>query len=214
MILILIPVKPNITASLKKVSEASSDLIARELGGSIKVVRDSRGIGDSHVTDLASRVQHTASIRQAIVDEYLTSQFTHVMWVDADILNYQSSVIRSLYKSSIEFNAIVAPMVLLDKHGNRFYDIAGFIENGKWTNSEPPYFEKNKRFVRLDSVGCFYIVPADIYRRGAKHIYHPNYPTEHMAVCQFGKSLGYDVFCDTSLKVYHAFLPDYGEKSH
>lgn len=214
MILVLIPTKPNISSSLRAASDLASNRLADELHSFVKVVRDSRGSGDRHVNSLAQRVQHTAKIRQAIVDDYLTDDYSHVFWIDADVIDYSPGIVHSLYRASLDYNAIVAPLVLLQNHGERFYDIAGFIEYGRWANLHPPYFKQTRRFINMDSVGCFYIVPAEIYRRGAKHIFHPAYPTDHMAICQFGKRLGYRVVCDTKLAVYHANLPDYGENAH
>jgi len=195
-------------------SELSKKLSDRLQCDAIEVVRDARGPGDAGITNLEDRVRHTAKIRQSIVEDYLQPHYTHVLWIDADIIDYSLTLISSIYRTSIEYNAIVAPMVLLDGQ-DRFYDIAGFIKNWKWTNINYPYcMEPGRRFINMDSVGCFYIVPAFVYRGGAKHLYNPAHPTDHMGVCQFGKCLGCRVLCDTKLIVRHAVLSDYGESLH
>jgi SAM-dependent methyltransferase len=51
----------------------------------------------------------------------------------------------------------------------RFYDIAGFVEQGRWARFTPPFFDQLGPVFELDSVGCCYLVNADLYRHGARH---------------------------------------------
>jgi hypothetical protein len=51
----------------------------------------------------------------------------------------------------------------------RFYDIAGFVEQGRWARFTPPFFDQPGPVFELDSVGCCYLVNADLYRHGARH---------------------------------------------
>jgi len=51
----------------------------------------------------------------------------------------------------------------------RFYDIAGFVEQGRWARFTPPFFDQPGPVFELDSVGSCYLVNADLYRHGARH---------------------------------------------
>ena len=51
----------------------------------------------------------------------------------------------------------------------RFYYIAGFVEQGRWARFTPPFFDQPDPVFELDSVGCCYLVNADLYRHGARH---------------------------------------------
>jgi hypothetical protein len=209
VVLILIPLKPNIAPRLAEICRQRASALAVLSDFEVKI--DDRGPGDGHVDGLVSRVKHTAPIRQSLIDDYLKDH-SHVLWIDADIIVYTPEIVQSLFETSKEKKAIVAPQVLWDETDNRFYDIGGFIDGGKYCSPTYPYFkDTTSRFVELDSVGAFYIVPADIYRAGAKHAFNPEHPTDHMGVCQFGKKLGYKILCDTHLSVYHCWFPTFGE---
>src|SRR5262249_43049768 len=65
----------------------------------------------------------------------------------------------------------------------------------------------------LDGVGCLYLVPAEVYRAGARHVEVPGY-TDHLAVCTHARRLGMPVRAYADLCAYHAFRPDFGEEFH
>lgn len=199
-ILAICPIKKNIHPAIRQLAEQQLQSIGCEF------VLDDRGPGDADITGLSSRAEHVAHIRQEIVNENLKSHHDFIFMVDADV-KYFGDIPRRLI--ALGGNNVVAPLVLLDKMGSRFYDTAGFVSNGKWASHLPPYFEGDE----LDSVGCCYIIPAEVFRRGACYLPSDAY-TEHYSVCQFAKRMGYKVSCARELVVCHLFLTDYGEKWH
>lgn len=108
---------------------------------------------------------------------------------------------------------VSAPVVLLDHHPERFYDVAGFVEGGRWARLTPPWFDQPGPVFDLDGVGCLYLVPAEVYRTGGRHVSVPGY-TDHLAVCAHARRLGMPVRAYADLRVYHAYLPDFGEPFH
>ena len=174
------------------------------------LVYDESGSGDAAIRSLEQRVAHTALIRQAMVERRLAGH-EYVFWVDADVIAYPSSLPGTL----IERNptGVSAPMVLLDGHGERFYDIGGFVEEGRWANLYPPYFRQPGPVYELDGVGCVYLVPAGVYRGGARHEPVPGY-IDHLAVCRHARSMGLPVRAYADLVARHADLTRYGESWH
>ena len=117
-----------------------------------------------------------ASLRQKMVERYLQDE-QWIFWVDADIIDYPPFLIEQLIQRAE--GGIAAPLVLMEgeitepatKDGfgpGRFFDIAGFVENGRWARFTPPYFDQPGPIYRLDSVGSCYLVNADLYRTGRR----------------------------------------------
>jgi hypothetical protein len=210
--LFIIPVKKNLKHKLREMCGLKADEIKRTYGDSIDVVIDDRGPGDSQVKNVDDRQSLLAGIRQSILNDNLKDKHKEVFWMDADLIDFDVGIIAKMRAYE---NTIVAPLVLIiENGGKRFYDLFGFVENGRIVRQYSPYFDQSGDVVSLDSVGAFYMVPASVYRAGAT--YHPvaGY-VEHYAICEFARRrLGVKVVCDTRLEVIHAWLPDYGEDNH
>lgn len=118
----------------------------------------------------------------------------------------------------MDVGAIVAPLALLSEtsgYPERFYDIGGFIENGNRARMQPPYFDQQGEVIELDSVGCCYLAPAQLYRDGVRYAPPPtDYYVEHWSVMRQAAKRGYRVACLTTARVVHAWLPDYGLKAN
>ncbi len=179
-----------------------------------------------------------AKIRQDMVDCYLGDS-DWVFWVDADIVDYKSTLLLDLVSRAD--GGIAAPVVLMDGElgqgpayedgfgWGKFFDVGGFVENGRWARFEQPWFDQPGPVFELDSVGGCYVVRSDLYRQGAK--YAPDYKslefiatgalwetgivgrnqmnpancfTEHYSVCQWARSHGYPVRAFADLVVRHA----------
>jgi hypothetical protein len=175
------------------------------------IVREFAGPGDKDINGFTERVRHLAPIRQRMIEKYLDDTYSHVFWLDSDIVHYPPSIIGDLLQTST--TDIVAPAVYLERAGERWYDTAGFIEDGRWANLYPPHFSQEGPIISLDSVGCMYVVPADLYREGARHEYVHGL-TDHYSVCRFARDHGRKVLCDMRLRVYHARLARFGEVPH
>lgn len=202
-ILILIPIKPDLLAALRvRVFELLTAFEATE-----------RTIGEHAIE---SRVRVCAEVgdgrpfsahakaRNAMLDLYLQPHHTHVLWIDADLVEYGGDLATRLH--AIDSEGIIAPLPLIEGT-NRFYDVRGFIDSkGHAARPYPPYFDKG---VPMQAVGACYMAPASLYHAGAR--YEPTEGhTEHYSVCR--KAGRVSVAPD--LIVYHANLPAWGEDWH
>lgn len=155
-----------------------------------------------------------AYARNSLLDNYLTDEIDYVLWIDSDLVELPSYLIDSLY---INPYSIVAPLALIEPYSgynSLFYDTEGFRElDGEKAKIHPPYFRNQLgHFYQLASVGCCYLIPADVYKfvkysatRGQ---------TEHWSVCEAARKRGYQIVCNTQVVVRHAELPKYGEAWH
>ncbi len=210
-ILVLVPIKPNLHPDLKRrCRELAEALPTNNPDHRLTFVLDESGIGDHAVRTLEERIAHTAPIRQAMVDKHLSGR-DYVLWADADVVSYPADLPSTLIRRNPA--GVSAPIVLLEGHDSRFYDIAGFVEGGRWANLYPPYFSQPGPVYELDGVGCVYLVAAEVYRSGARYEPVPGY-TEHFAVCRHARSMGLPVRAYADLVAYHADLTRYGEAYH
>lgn len=209
-ILIATPIAPSTPATLRHVNETMvSDMIAASIGIVFEVARDDAAIV---VPDAAPRYSRHAAARNHLIDTCLRDAHDYVLWIDADIVAAPPTLPRDL----LIHGGIAAPAVLLDRCGERFYDIGGFLERGQRTNLYPPYWSQPGPIVRLDSVGCVYLIPAWLYRAGLRYAPPPHgHPgVEHWSVMSEAARRGVPIVADMRLRAYHAWLPDYGLELH
>jgi hypothetical protein len=235
-VLVLIPINPKLP---RATIERAQALAGRAIDGmkSCRVVLDGEGVSPPRGVPHPARQQAMAEIRQSMVDRHLGDE-RWIFWVDADIVEYPASLIDELI-SRVE-GGIAAPLVLMEgdmseplsnKFGfgpGRFYDVAGFVENGRWARFTPPFFDQPGPVFQLDSVGSCYLVNADLYRQGARHevdfasrIFLENncdWPedsiarnqlgratcySEHYSVCEFARRAGLPVRAFADLGARH-----------
>jgi GT2 family glycosyltransferase len=235
-ILVLIPINPR----LDKVQvERARELAMRATRGmqNCRIVLDDAGTSPPRGVPHPLRQPGMAAIRQGMITRHLKDE-RWVFWVDADIVEYPENLIDQLVSRAE--GGIAAPMVLMEgnadeplsnKYGfgpGRFYDVAGFVETGRWARFEPPFFDQLGPVYQLDSVGSCYLVNADLYRRGAKHKVDPaskkfidedrawtedsiarnqaeaaNCFSEHYSVCEFTRRAGLPVRAFADLIARH-----------
>jgi glycosyltransferase involved in cell wall biosynthesis len=152
-------------------------------------------------------------IRQGMIDDYLKESHDYVFWIDADLIYYPANLPSQLIDRNP--SGISAPLVFLEGEGERFFDTAGFVENKIWCKIYRPFFKQEGPIYNLESVGCIYLVPANIYRDGAKHTITQGF-TEHMSVCLFAikQSLPVQAFDDLIAIHYNHRLWDIKEKDN
>lgn len=155
---------------------------------------------------------HAAS-RNALIDQYLRDDHDFVLWIDADLISFPTDLVDRLHISN---RHIVAPTVFVTINGVRyFYDTHGFrqLDGSKVVQAYPHFNDRASLYIPMLSVGCCYLIPADIYRRGIR--YSPTaHHTEHWSVMQSAIELGYAIVCDRNTMVWHANLVEYGEIWH
>lgn len=153
---------------------------------------------------------NNARARNEFVDLYLKPEHTHILWLDVDLIGVPEDIIETLAEIGEEH--IVAPFVLMEPNriygSGRFYDVGGFVKDGKGFDLHPPYCDGGD-LVEVDSVGSCYLIPADVYRLGAR--YEPEGDeVEHVSLMRSAREQGYRVFARRDVTVLHAYLPRYG----
>ena len=232
-VLLLVPVKWNIEPSLLAVNirlayALRGGALDRGVDVTVKHVfdgegdrgidpkRDATGIGEYNTLVFLKRKKALSRVRNRIIENQQLDEYTHVMWMDADVIDTSRYDLIPQMLFNHERSTIVAPMVILDRNqvfgDTWFYDTAGFVRKGNMALPFPPYFfphdeESNKGEVEMDSVGTCYIVPAEVFKT-ARFQPHPTF-TEHYPVCETARNLGMKVICNTDLRVTHGFLPNF-----
>ena len=235
-VLVLIPINPNLDRARV---ERARELAMRATHGmrNCRIVLDDAGTSPPRGVPHPLRQPGMAAIRQAMITRHLKDE-RWVFWVDADIVEYPENLIDQLVGRAE--GGIAAPIVLMEgnvdepisnKYGfgpGRFYDVAGFVENGRWARFEPPFFDQLGPVYQLDSVGSCYLVNADLYRHGAKHtvdiasktfiddnctwaedsiarnqLEAANCFSEHYSVCEFTRQAGLPVRAFADLIARH-----------
>jgi hypothetical protein len=159
--------------------------------------------------------------RNRLIEQFLTNDITHVLWIDADIVVYPNDLIERLL--SIESENIIAPFPLIEKceesefKYERFYDIDFFIGiDGNKFNYKFPYcpnlIQKNGKYEML-SVGTCYLMPSKPFFDGIK-FYPYDVRGDHIPMLEKCIENGYKIYSTDSIYVEHAYLPKYGEKFH
>lgn len=234
-VLVLTLVNPNLE---ERVLVHVRELADRALKGlrSCRIAYDNQGEVPARGLPHPHRQAAMAALRQSMIERYLKNE-QWVFWVDADIVDYPPNLLDELIARAE--GGIAAPLVIMEGDvrapafpsgfgPGRFYDIGGFVEEGRWARFAEPYFNQPGPVYRLDSVGSCYLVNADLYRWGARHEADlassrfisnqstwtedtirrnqeapANSYTEHYSVCQFAWRVGLPVQAFADLIAYH-----------
>jgi GT2 family glycosyltransferase len=234
-VLVLTPLNPTLDPA---VLQRARELAERTISGmrGCRIVYDEAGEAPLRGQPHPHRQLAIAKIRQNMIDRHLRDE-KWVFWVDADLVEYPANLVEELISRAE--GGIAAPLVLMEGDlsepaypagfgPGRFYDIAGFIENGRWARFTQPYFDQIGPVYQLDSVGSCYLINADLYRGGAKHtVDHAtnsfissnlewsadaiqenqsgpaNSYTEHYSVCEFARKAGLPVRAFADLIALH-----------
>lgn len=234
-VLVLTPIHPKLNPAVLR---RARELAERTISGmrECRLVYDNAGEAPLRGQPHPHRQTAIAEIRQNMVDRHLRDE-RWVFWVDADLVDYPANLLEELITRAE--GGIAAPLVVLEGDlsepayqagfgPGRFYDIAGFIENGRWARFTQPYFDQIGPVYQLDSVGSCYLVNADLYRWGARHtvdrasasflssgsnwsneaifknqLNPANSYTEHYTVCEFTRNAGLPVRAFADLIAFH-----------
>jgi GT2 family glycosyltransferase len=239
-VLVLIPINPTLTKEARDRTREMAQAAIRGMKDG-RVVLDDQGTSPPRGVPHPLRQHGMAAIRQAMVERYLTDE-RWIFWVDSDIVKYPANLIDELIGRAE--GGIAAPLVLMEgdvseplsnKYGfgpGRFYDVAGFVENGRWARFTEPYFDQPGPVYELDSVGSCYLLNADLYRQGARHeidfaskkfllddcVWQEDAIarnqsgsaicfSEHYSVCEFTRRAGLPVRAFADLVACHEKLP-------
>lgn len=212
-VLALIPIKPDMHGDLKRRAlELAGRMPAFNPSINMVTVFDSRMLpkkpGDSTPWSKVTRVRNT------LLDCFKLTAFTHVLWIDADLVEYPADLPTRLL--SANQHGVSSCPVFIEDREEQFYDTAGYvgIDEKHW-NVFSPHHEHilGKEVVEVASVGCLYMVPSYIYQTGARHTDHPT-NTDHWEICQAARRAGRTVTVDMRMRALHANLPKYGEAWH
>jgi GT2 family glycosyltransferase len=234
-VLVLTPVNPTLDPAILRRARELAERAIKGMRG-CRIVHDDAGEAPLRGQPHPYRQAAIAKIRQNMIDRHLRDE-RWVFWVDADLVEYPANLVEELISRAE--GGIAAPLVLMEGDlsepaypagfgPGRFYDIAGFIENGRWARFTQPYFDQIGPVYELDSVGSCYLANADLYRGGAKHtVDHAtnsfisnksewsadaiqknqsgpaNSYTEHYSVCEFTREAGLPVRAFADLIAFH-----------
>lgn len=210
---------------------------------------------DKESTDYTpwSRVKR---IRNLMIKKYPIHNYDYLYIIDSDIIDYPLNFpTRAI---GLNPNGITAPMALI-QNSVVFYDWCGYqklgvtsINNLEYSKSImnkscntrnfkliPPYVNDLSRLVKIDCVGCTYVVPSSIFKSTYGNLQpellkvfdlakvknhkikenivqyedHPTF-TDHYTVCTAIRANGGDIIMDRGSPAYHADLPIHGEAWH
>jgi hypothetical protein len=209
-ILVLQPIRPNHPPALReRASALLAALPAANPGMRFDIRQDDTALA---IPEHPSLYKKHAMVRNYMLDTYLRDEHDAVLWVDSDLVEYDAALPSLLHAANP--GGITAPLALLSPTSgwaDRFYDIGGFIEDGRRAQMWRPWFEQQGDVIELDSVGCCYLAPAELYRAGARYAPPPtDYYVEHWSVMRQAKQRGYRICALTTARAIHAWLPDYG----
>jgi len=171
--------------------------------------------------DSGRRYGANAMARNRLIDMFLRDEYTHVLWVDVDLVHVPRDLIERL--AEVSQSDIVAPFVFVERvrpgppshqNGGWFYDTGGFVRNGEHASEFPPHFAGYRGWaLEMESVGTCYLAPAEVYRRGCR--YEPvGDDVEHVSMMAEARALGYRIWAMDAVQVTHAYLPKYGVAWH
>lgn len=127
----------------------------------------------------------------------------YVLWIDADIEEVPGTLVKDLMSNSVD---IVAPLVLWDRMNPKLYTLGhSVMVNGSLIDIAAYYGGLNnipQELIPVDGVeGCF-LVRAEIHRR----VSFPDNIAECVGFCLKAKELGYKVYVDGRLRVWHRVI--------
>lgn len=173
------------------------------------------------ITATGCKYEANAIARNQLIQKRLRRTDRFVLWLDVDLVKAPADLIETLLAEGD--GEICAPLVFVERikggsisaqHGGWFYDTGAFIKGGQFANPFPPIFpDYAGGTVEVESVGCCYLIPADVYRLGARYSVTGD-NVEHPALMEEARSMGYKVFMTDKAIVEHAYLPRYGEPWH
>lgn len=228
-VIVMIPVRPDLNPTLREtayrngglIPQANPDLSVSVLFGAFP---EAKLEGDVRAWSRVSRV------RNRMIESINLDQFDYVCWIDADVVEYAPDIVGKLIETNP--TGVSAPMVLVERETDYFYDWAAFVmrgkdgiepdniaaQHGRQLEGAAPHWpqEPADRVVEMDCVGTCYTVPTDVYREASGapvHLDHPAF-TDHYNLCLLARLMGRRVTVNRDLRVYHARLPDYGESWH
>jgi len=160
------------------------------------------------------KYQNNARARNELLDQFLSPEQTHILWLDVDLVDVPPNIIGLL--AEVSETDVVAPFVFMEPNpifpARRFYDVGGFVKDGEGFNLYPPYCEGGD-LVELDSVGSCYLIPAHVYREPCRYTPRGN-EVEHLSLMAQAREMGLKVYARRDVIVRHAWLPRFGVDLH
>lgn len=175
------------------------------------------GLYCDKVSGEGAKFARHARVRNNLLDQFLDDSITHVLWFDADVVEWPKDIIEKIFE--ISTSEVVAPYVFIEDNEwwpfKRFYDISCFRDlDGNEFDYKPPFYNSKNGDVtsEVSCVGTVFMVPADLHR---KFSYDPYFESnEHIFFFNKVIDSGRKVIATPEIEVRHAFLPKYGENFH
>lgn len=170
------------------------------------------------------KYEPNARARNQLIERHLRTWHRWVLWLDVDIIEAPGNLVDVLMETAARKGgeAIVAPMVWVERVGDGpasipvggwFYDTGGFQQMDGSFADFGEGVRGNGEEVEMRSVGCCYLAPAGLYRRGMR--YRPvGDEVEHLSFMREARKAGATVWATRRANVVHAYLPRWGEQWH
>lgn len=185
----------------------------------VTLLLDDRPVPPFNLTGRRMPWTKVAHARNRVLRETDLAHYDYVAWIDADIVQYEPSILTSLVYGNPE--GMSAPLVLIQSKSDEFYDMTAFITSEERAPPSvllsPPYFPGTKptQCVELLGVGAFFTVPVEVYKAGVLHDPHELRYTDHYPIARWVRTQGKaKCTCNKSLRTYHANLPKWGLPWH
>jgi hypothetical protein len=175
-----------------------------------------RAVSDSYIEGDEHKYAKYIKLRNKIIEDNLTDEYTHVFWMDVDIVEYPYDIIEKLL--SISSTEVVAPYIYIEDNDwwpwKRFYDISCFIDSkGIEFDYKSPYNTSDGDVrAEVNSVGTCFIIPAHLHKNISYDINDKR--IDHVPFFEKVRRLGHRIIVEPKIEIKHAFLPKYGERFH
>ena len=222
-VLVVVPCKPSLPRALADKMLLAVNNLVLGAGVDCSLLLD-RAPEKPLVTDRTPWVLQSR-VRSKIINSGVWRDFSHLLWVDADIVFLPDKMLDQLLVHNS--GGVCAPMVLIEG-SSRHYDGSAYIQKGtshiapgdrqcdypgRNFNPYPPYVPDFPEVLDVDSVGTITLVNCDVYRSGCNYEDHATF-TDHWGICDRALGLGRRVTVSRDLVALHADLPKYGLAWH
>ncbi len=191
---------------------------------------------EPHLPNDIGATSQVARLRNKTIDAHLTDHDL-VFWIDSDLVDFDKTLLERLQRNQIaacmeegvllkgDIPRIISPQVLVELT-DKWYDWGACIQRGtshirpqqlnqiygRNLESDPPYWHPGyelKPLMEMDSVAQCVLIPAEVYRQGARHLVD-NCFYEFHSVCEAARKMEVKTYIDRTVTAFHADRSLYG----
>lgn len=134
-------------------------------------------------------IRNLACLRNLVLEEFLRSDCTHLFSIDTDVIIPPGSLRTLLDHDKDIISMVIRNSVQIFAHN--------IMVRGMHLQRIP------SGVIPVDVTGAVYAIKRSVIEAGVR--YAENYYGEDIPFCQAAKQLGFDIYCDTTLRPIHAY---------